>query len=116
MEVGPDDDLVSSITPDVMKCLDRVGFFGKLDELLCPQVSSSPREGCGGDYKLSESILTAANFKTPDLLDIFSVLRSQGGCCDCEILYNVAESSRLKAEYWRARAQGQEEAKHAHKC
>jgi hypothetical protein len=30
----------------------------------------------------------------------------QGGFCDCEILYNVAEQSRLKAEYWMAKAEG----------
>jgi hypothetical protein len=39
-----------------------------------------------------------------DLEDILAVLHSLGGCCDCEILYNVAEESRLKSEYWIARA------------
>ena len=28
----------------------------------------------------------------------------QGGFCDCEVLYNVLDESRLKAEYWTARA------------
>ena len=32
----------------------------------------------------------------------------KGGFCDCEILYNVVEESRLKAEYWQARAAGVE--------
>jgi hypothetical protein len=27
-----------------------------------------------------------------------------GGCCDCEILYNVAGESRLKSRYWKAEA------------
>lgn len=30
----------------------------------------------------------------------------QGGFCDCEILYNVVENGRLKAEYWTARSEG----------
>jgi hypothetical protein len=39
---------------------------------------------------------------------MFAVLRAQGACCDCEVLYNVAESSRLKAEYWKRQAHGTE--------
>jgi hypothetical protein len=35
--------------------------------------------------------------------DVLAVMRLNGGCCDCEILYNVAEESRLKAKYWKAR-------------
>jgi hypothetical protein len=102
MQADPDDDLINLITPDVMKCLDYEDFFGKLDDLLCPKNGSRTRV-CGGGFKLSESILQAAGFDTSELADILSVLRSKGGCCDCEILYNVGESSRLKAEYWRDR-------------
>ena len=106
MEAGPGDDLITSITPDVMKSLDRSGFFQKLDDLLCPKDASLLRESCSGDYRLSESVLREAGFDSEELADIFGVLRSQGGCCDCEILYNVTESNRLKAEYWRHRARG----------
>jgi hypothetical protein len=105
MEADADNELIASITPDVMKCLVRSGFFEKLDDLLCPREDSHQREGCRGNYKLSESVLLASEFERTDMDDIFGVLRSQGGCCDCEILYNVAESSRLKAEYWRSRAE-----------
>ena len=101
MEADPDDDLINLITPDVMKCLDYEDFFGKLDDLLCPADCS--RKECRGDYQLSESILQAAGFDSSELSDILSVLRLKGGCCDCEILYNATESSRLKAEYWRDR-------------
>jgi hypothetical protein len=97
MEAEPDQELISSITPDVMTCLERSGFFRKLDDLLRPEDYSQPHADCSGDYQLSKSILPAAGFDSADLTDIFNVLRSQGGCCDCEILYNVAESSRLKA-------------------
>jgi hypothetical protein len=103
MQADPDDDLINLITLDVMKCLDYEDFFEKLDDLLCPKDRSRIREMCGGGFKLSESILQAAGFDTSELTDILSVLRSKGGCCDCEILYNVVESSRLKAEYWRDR-------------
>jgi hypothetical protein len=104
MDDGTDSDLISSITPDVMACLRRSHFFERLDDLLCPQGTLTAREVCGGNYKLSKSVLEVAGFDSVDLEDILSVLRSQGACCDCEILYNVAESSRLKAEYWRNQA------------
>ena len=38
-----------------------------------------------------------------DVDDILAVLTSRGACCDCEVLYNVAEESRLKAQYWSSR-------------
>ena len=41
------------------------------------------------------------NLDTTAMEEVFDVLRSQGGFCDCEVLYNVSESSRLKATYWR---------------
>jgi hypothetical protein len=102
MAKAEDEDLVGSITPDVMRCLARVRFFEKLEDLLSPEEASLERNTCNSDFSLSESILRACGFDSEDLDDIFAVLRSRGGCCDCEILYNVAEESRLKAEYWRA--------------
>ena len=47
-------------------------------------------------------------FKEDELFDIFHVLISLGGYCDCEILYNAAGDSRLKREYWTARSEGRE--------
>jgi len=82
------------------------GAFRKLDDLLCPIGDSLAREHCGGDYKLSEAILLKSGFESSDLADVFDVLRSRGGFCDCEILYNVAETSRLKSAYWHNRGQG----------
>jgi|SRR5580700_9890736 hypothetical protein len=101
-------ELIASITPDVMKCLDRSGFFERLDDLLCPKDDAHHREVCCGDCKHSESILRTAGFGPADLADIFAVLRAKGGFCDCEILYNASDSNRLKAQYWRERAKGQE--------
>jgi len=96
-----DSDFIASITPDVMACLNLSQFFEQLDDLLCPKEKSRAREVCQGNYSLSKRVLDLAGFDPTDVEDIFDVLRSQGAGCDCEALYNVAESSRLKAEYWR---------------
>jgi hypothetical protein len=103
-----DNELIASITPDVMRCLAGCNFFEELDNHLCPSDKSSSRECCRRDHAIAESILRSHQFDEADRADIFNVLRAQGGFCDCEILYNVAETSRLKAEYWRARAEGKE--------
>jgi len=106
MEDDASNDFISSITPDVMQSLVRSDYFVKLDDLLCPIEDSQLRRMCNGGFELSESVLLTSGFEQTDLADIFGVLRSKGGCCDCEILYNVAESSRLKSEYWHRRAEG----------
>ena len=101
-----DDEFVSSIASDVMTCLARSGYFAKLDDLLSPEVASSAPQNCERTFKLSESILLASGFERDDLDDILTVLQSKGGCCDCEVLYNVVETSRLKTKYWLSRAAG----------
>jgi hypothetical protein len=101
MDSDPDSQFISSIAPDVMRCLERADFFTKLDDLLSPMSDSNLCKTCDGTYRISESILLESGFDRADLADIFDVLRSKGGCCDCEVLYNVAESSRLKSKYWR---------------
>jgi hypothetical protein len=101
-----DDELIASITQYVMACLAARKFFEELDNRLCPTDASVTRELCQGDYAVSESILRACGFDEGERRDIFRVLRAQGGCCDCEVLYNVIEANRLKAEHWRARAAG----------
>jgi len=69
MEGDPDRDLIAAITLDVMKCLDRSGFFGKLDDCLCPKEASYSREVCCGTYKLSESILRTCGFDSSEFDD-----------------------------------------------
>jgi hypothetical protein len=99
-----DDELISDITADVMKCLVSAHFFEKLDDLLSPKEETSSLQVCSGGYKLSESILITSEFSREDVADIWAVLQSQGGFCDCQILYNVSPSSRLTSRYWRKRA------------
>ena len=102
-----DDELVIGITPDVMRVLEGKSFFDRLDDLLSPVDSLQPASRCRGTFDLAKSILLAAGVDESDFDDIFCVLRAQGGCCDCEILYNVSETNRLKSNYWRARSEGQ---------
>ena len=103
MDDGADSDLINSITPEVMTSLQRSFFFERLDDLLSPKEDSHQREMCVGNCELSKRVLEASGFDSDDLQDIFNVLRAQAGYCDCEILFNVAESS-LKSEYWKSRA------------
>ena len=100
----PDEELIKAIAPDVMNCLRDREFFEKLDDVLSPADSSQLPQACHHDYRISLSILGPLDFDEEALKDIFEVLRSQGGFCDCEILYNVCETSRLKGKYWRKRA------------
>jgi hypothetical protein len=79
-------------------------LFRAMDDLLSPKEDSYHREVCAGNYELSKRVLEASGFDSDDLRDSLHVLRAQGGCCDCEILYNVAESSRLKSDYWKSQA------------
>jgi Protein of unknown function (DUF2695) len=101
----PDSALIADITPDVMRCLFGAGIFEALDDVLCPADPREPRRPCYGDYRLARAALLARGFRDHELFDVFHVLMARGGYCDCEILYNAVELSRLKAEYWRARAE-----------
>jgi hypothetical protein len=55
---------------------------------------------------ISTDILTKLGFGPEEIPEITQVLASRGACCDCEIPFNVAEESRLKSQYWKARAAG----------
>jgi hypothetical protein len=102
----PDEEVIDEITPDVMKCLNGARFFELLDDVMCPQQPVRQRAQCWGDNRNSRPILLNQGFKEDEFFDVFHVLMRQGGFCDCEILYNAAAQSRLKAEYWIARSEG----------
>jgi hypothetical protein len=89
-----------------MKCLKGARFFDFLDDAMCPTDAGHERAQCWGDFRNSRPILLNRGFKEEELFDVFHVLMRQGGFCDCEILYNAVEQSRLKAEYWIARSEG----------
>lgn len=91
------------IASDVIGVLEKLQFFEKLDDHFCPVEDPEKRVAChSGSFSVSEQILRDLGMGSDDLDDIFAVLRSRGSCCDCEILYNVVEQSRLKARYWKA--------------
>jgi len=99
-------EFIAAISDDVMKCLVSRGFFEKLDSHFCPKGDGKERALCDHSYRISKLILAELGFQTEDVDEIFDVLRSKGGFCDCEILYNAAEESRLKAEYWTSAREG----------
>jgi hypothetical protein len=102
----PDEELIAEIAPDVMKCVQAARVFEALDDLFCPKDPAQPRAQCHGDYRHTRPILLSRGFTEEELFDVFHVLMAKGGFCDCEILFNAAEGSRLAAEYWQARAEG----------
>jgi len=95
-----DEALVANITEPIMRILNRTSFFATLDE-----VFTSPENPavCWGDFRIAKSILTTKGFFESEYFDVFSVLMAQGGYCDCEILYNVAEDSEFARRYWAKR-------------
>jgi hypothetical protein len=96
-----DEELIAAIKQDVLVALEDSGFFTTLDELLCPARVDSLRHECSGDFRHSKLALEKSGFAESDWSDVFHVLMDEGGFCDCEILYNVASESRLKANHWR---------------
>ena len=91
-----------------MKVVHADGVLEALDDRFCPTDTDEPRAVCYGDFRHAKAILAARGFTDADFFDVFHVLMARGGYCDCEILYNVAEGSRLAMEYWRDRTEGRE--------
>jgi hypothetical protein len=99
-----DAEFVNDIAPDVLGVLEKDHFFERLDDLFCPVDRSGRSVSCGHSFDHSVTILQALGMDPDDVDDVLAALKSKGGCFDCEVLYNVAEESRLKARYWKARA------------
>src|ERR1039457_4270672 len=97
----PDEELITSIAPDVLRSLRERGFFAALDDVLCPLNDNSQPHPCTGDFREAKQALQVCGFPESDLSDVSHVFMEQGAFCDCEILYNAAEESRLKAQHWR---------------
>ena len=94
------DGFVDAITPDVMEALRRVKFFEALDEQMCPADSARPKASCQGSFAISTPILAERGFDSQAVGEIIQVLEARGAHCDCEVLFNVADHSRLKSQYW----------------
>ncbi len=89
-----------------MKWLRASRFFELLDDAMCPQKPVQDRCQCWGDFRNSRPILLNRRFKERYIFKILNMVIRYGGFCDCEILYNVLEESRLKEEYWVAKSHG----------
>ena len=98
-----DQTFADSIADTVLAVLERERFFERLDDRFCPRASMERRAECGHSFQISTQILENIGMDQEEIEDVLAVLRSRGGCCDCEVLYNVAKESRLRAEHWKAR-------------
>ena len=104
----PDEELIESISPDVLHILGKAGFFAGLDDLMSPQAEGIEAAACHGDFRHTKRVLAEKGFGerngVDEVFDVCHVLMAKGGYCDCEVLYNVAEESRLKTKHWQERA------------
>jgi Protein of unknown function (DUF2695) len=87
-----------------MAILERTGFFTKLDDRFAPITADVESALCWGDYRAAKAILPTCAVAESEWFDVFHVLMAQGGFCDCEILYNVVQTSRFAQRYWETRA------------
>ena len=97
-----DVEFAESISEAVLGILGKERFFERLDDRFCPADPSKDRVTCGHSYIHTTEILRELGMDSEEVQDVLAVMGLRGGCCDCEILYNVAEESRLKAEHWKA--------------
>jgi hypothetical protein len=95
--VYSDEELVADITEPIMTILNNTSFFRTLDEAFTRPENPAV---CWGDFRVAKSILPTKGFFESEYFDVFSVLMAQGGYCDCEILYNVADGSEFARCYW----------------
>ena len=98
------DQFASDIPPDVLGVLKANRFFELLDDRFSPINNSQEPVKCGHSFDVTKAVLAGLGMDVEDIQDVIDVLHSQGACCDCEVLYNVAEDSRLKSRHWKARA------------
>jgi len=101
--IFPDDKLVKTISKNVLRVLTERGFFEQLDSTMSVEAQADGTAKCSGGFSLSKAILHENGFPETDYFDVFHVLMAKGAFCDCEILYNVAERSKLKDKYWSKR-------------
>src|SRR5580658_1925558 len=96
-------EFAESIATYVIPVLENRRFFELLDDLYSPiDPASTPRK-CDHSFAGATEVLKNLGMDPEETADILAVMKARGGCCDCEILYNVAEESRLKAEYWQTK-------------
>jgi hypothetical protein len=94
----------SDKAPRILELLTRKKFFEKLDDRLCPADSAQARAWCQGGFEITGRILAELGMDEEDIQEVIAALQTKGSDCDCGVLYHVTQESRLKTEYWLARA------------
>jgi hypothetical protein len=87
-----------------LELLTRKKIFEKLDDRLCPADSSHARAWCQGGFELTVRLLGEVGVEPEHLEPILEQLAANGSTCDCGVLFRSTRESRLKTEYWLARA------------
>ncbi len=100
-------DARTEIPAAVRELLVKKNFFERLDDRLCPKDSSQSRTWCQGGFELAARILSEAGMKEEGIQQVLQAFVASGSECDCGVLYNSPQQSRLKTEYWLARALGE---------
>ncbi len=95
-------EFAKSIATDMIPVLEERHFFELLDDLYCPPDPTASARKCEHSYSGSIEILETLGMDSREISDVLAALKARGGCCDCEILYNAVEESRLKGTYWKA--------------
>ncbi len=94
-----DEETIESIKSDVLGIIEKkTDFIEQLDFQF-----SGQNYKCYGDFSHSKKILTNLTFTDEEQFDIFHVFMSEGGYCDCEILYNIFKNTNYSKKYWEKR-------------
>jgi Protein of unknown function (DUF2695) len=94
---------IEDITPDVFASLQRENFFTSLEARIFPE-GSTDRNECDGSFSAATALLTDLGHDEDAREDVFDVMRSKGGFCDCEIILNAAPESAARATYWKKKS------------
>jgi hypothetical protein len=94
----------AGVSAHTLELLSKKKLFERLDERLCPADSTHARAWCQGGFELTARILSEAGIEPEQVEPILQELAANGSSCDCGVLFNAAQESRLKTEYWLARA------------
>ena len=98
-----DEEYIENISSFIMEALEKTKYFKKLDTLMLPLNPFKKEKKCYGDFALTKKILAESNFDENKIFDICHLIMSKGGYCDCEVLFNVSETSRYRKKYWKKR-------------
>lgn len=95
-----DAEFISEVAEDVLGVLKKSHFFARLERHFCAHQAPGLAPQCAHTFALSIQVLRELGMDAQDIGDVLAVLRFRGAACDCEVLQNVADRSRLKPHLW----------------